>query len=93
MISEEAIDALESCKEIIINEIKRDLNHTPGNRCNIRVYYLDSYDGEPTMETITSVYLSGEQVMVDYEDIFGDKYSDPMELFTVDTVAEVLSQM
>lgn len=91
MVSRIAVDALEACKDILINEIYESLKETPGHRCDIDVKFLDQFDGDPSICKISSVYLKDDVVFVDYSSYDLNEFSDTLELFTVDTVSEVLS--
>ena len=99
MFNQTVIDALESCKEILINELYKELKETPGHRVEINVlivgeqdYYSDNY----TTNTITAVYLGEKDehdvVMVDYES-FEEEFRDPIELFKIGEIADVIDAL
>jgi len=88
MISEKSIDALESCRNILIEEIRQDLANTKGHSVEIGVCFLN---GSIDVDIIRTVYLDGDDIKVDYEDDCGQRYTDSIELFSVDELSNILS--
>ena len=88
MISEKAIDALESCRNILIEEIRQDLENTKGHSVEVGICFLN---GSVDVDIIRTVYLDGEDIKVDYEDDCGQIYTDSIELFSVDELSNILS--
>lgn len=99
MISQIAIDALEACKDILIDVLYKELKDTPGHRVEINVPIMgeqDYYSGNYSTDTITAVYLGEKEehdvVMVDYENYEGE-FRDPIELFNVGEIADVIDAL
>lgn len=99
MLSQTVIDALESCKAVLIDELYKELKEAPGWKREINIPIMgeqDYYSGNYSTETITAVYLGKNEerdvVMVDYEN-FDEQFRDPVELFTVDNISDILSAL
>ena len=93
LLSENAYNALEDAKGVLIYDIYRTLKDTPGGRTDINVDFLNNYDGDAEIDGITSVYIKDNTVFVDYFDSQTNDLSDPIELFTIDTIVEIIEQL
>lgn len=91
MISESVLDVLESCRETAIQEIREDLLKC--KHIDMEVYFLDNTDDEPSICCVKSVYLKDNSIIVEYEDYGGKTLSDSIELFTIDTIIDILSNL
>ena len=97
MISQIAIDALEACKDVLIDVLYKELKSTPGNRTEIFVPIMgkqDYYCGNYSTNTITAVSIDKEHdvVMVDYES-FDEQFRDPIELFNIGEIADIIDAL
>lgn len=97
MINQIAIDALESCKKVLVEEIRKYLAALPAKevKCwvHLPVYTDDTYglDGYWTQNTVTSLRLDRRNnVIVQYED-YDEQYKDGIEdCFTVGEIAKII---
>jgi len=97
MLNTVVIEALESCKEILVHELYEELKRTPGNRTEINVPIMgeqDYYCGDYSTNTITAVSIDKEHdvVMVDYES-FEEEFRDPIDLFNVGEMADIIDAL
>lgn len=99
MVSQIVVDALEVCKDILIDVLYRELKETPGHRVEINVPTIGGQDyssGNYLTDTITAVYLGEKEghdvVMVEYEN-FEEEFRDPIELFNVGEIADIIDAL
>lgn len=93
MINQKVYDALDACKDILVYELQKELEKTPGHKTDVCAYFLNQYDGTPCMEKITSVELKNDIVVVNYIDGYDDEMSGTADMFTIDEIAEIISQL
>ena len=93
MISQKAIDALNECKNLLIDEVYNKLVNIDGQKKDVDVDFLNAFDGDCEIDGITAVYIKDDIVFFNYFDSYEMDLEDPAELFTIDTIAEVLSQL
>ena len=93
MISQKAIDTLNECKTLLIDEIYDRLINIDGQKKDVNVDFLGAFDGDSEIDGITSVYIKDDMVFFNHFDSHEIDLEDPAELFTIDTIAEVLSKL
>lgn len=98
MKSNIAIDALEMCKAILIDIVKKQLKNAPNNEVKMHVTLptavSDAYvdDEVLSFDTITSVSLEFDNVMVSYEDYY-KQHKDGIESFTIDEISKIIDAL
>lgn len=93
MISQKVINALNECKNLLIDEIYDRLVNIDGQKKDVNVDFLDAFDGDSEIDGITAVYIKDDTVFFNYFDSYENNLEDPAELFTIDTLCEILSQI
>lgn len=100
MVNNNAIAALEACKKVLIDELKKYLESKPGKRvkCNVilPIYANDTYglDGYWDQYTVTELYLDDEgRVYAIFED-YDEQFEDPLdECFIVGEIAKIVDRL
>lgn len=100
MKNDNAINALEACKKVLIEELRKYLDTKQNKKIDCRVYlpiYTDDtygLDGYWTQYTVTELYLDGDnRVYAVFED-YDEQYEDPVdECFNVGEIAKMIDYL
>ena len=88
VIVDEHVSALRC---LLMEEIKKELEKTPGKAVDLDIV---RFNQEGMQFLISSVFIDGRgEVMVTNEDEGCVNGDDPLELFTIDEMIEIISEM
>ena len=99
MRNDTIIDALETCKAILVQELKKELLNKPDHEAEVDVKivgWVDDYEGNwgHELETITKVWYSDEKDMIFViYDGYDHQYEDEIDLFNIGEIASIIDDM
>lgn len=101
MKNDRIIDALEACRQILIDELEKYVESLPGKevKCNIYlpIYADDTYnlDGYWSQNTVTRLFIDNETglLMAEYED-YDEQFCDSLdECFITGEIAKIVDSL
>lgn len=101
MKNDRIIDALEACRQILIDELEKYVESQPGKevKCNIYlpIYADDTYnlDGYWSQNTVTRLFIDNKTglLMAEYED-YDEQFCDSLdECFITGEIAKIVDSL
>lgn len=95
MRNERIANAINDCRELLINELKGVFRTDTGDFCegcpidiNIRNAVVDDFDGSVLSESFHSIYMTDGELFVstNYEDL-------PIEMFSLDEIIKIIDEI
>ena len=101
MKNDNVINALETCKTVLVNELKKYVESVPDKKVEcwvpLPIYADDTYglDGYWSQNTITKLFIDKETgiLMAEFED-YDEQYCEPVdECFIVGEIAKIIDSL